>query len=111
MFLKPMRLPVFIIFCVTILFTSCGQYQKVLRKDDLGKKYTFADSLYQIGKYKKALKLMEKLVLVYRENPKGERLLYIFEVRYFKLVNIFFSGSKFKSFVRDYQKGIRTELV
>ncbi|HLV92590.1 MAG TPA: outer membrane protein assembly factor BamD [Aequorivita sp.] len=111
MFLKPMRLPVFIIFCVTILFTSCGQYQKVLRKDDLGKKYTFADSLYQNGKYKKALKLMEQLVPVYRGKPQGEKLMYIYADTYFQIGDFFSSGYQFERFAQAYPQSDSTEVA
>ncbi len=38
-----MRLPLFILLCLTILLSSCSEYQQVLRKDDMGKKYALAE--------------------------------------------------------------------
>src|SRR5690554_7473037 len=82
MFLRLMRLPIFITLVVALLFASCGEYQKVLRKDDMSMKYAFADSLYNQGKYKKALKLMEQLVPAYRGKPQAQKLMYIYADTY-----------------------------
>ena len=54
-----MRTSLLIVF-TALLFTSCSEYQKILKSDDAAKKYAVADSLYEAGKYKKSLKLMEQ---------------------------------------------------
>lgn len=106
-----MRLPIFIVFCITILFSSCSQYQKVLRKDDMGKKYEFADSLYQKGKYKKALKLMEQLVPAYRGKPQGEKLMYLYADTYYQLGDFYSAGYQFERFTQAYPQSDSTEVA
>ena len=111
MFLKPMRFPLFIVFCISMLFASCSQYQRVLREPDMGKKYEFADSLYRIGKYKKGLKLMEQLVATYRGRPQGERLMYIYGDSYYKLGDYYMSGYQFERFAQAYPQSDSTEAA
>ena len=106
-----MRLPLFIIACISLLFASCSEYQKVLRKDDMGKKYAMADSLYNKGKYKKALKLMEQLVPAYRGKPQGEKLAFIYANTFFELGDYYAAGYQFERFTQAYPKSDSTELA
>lgn len=59
-----------------LLVGACSPFQKVYKSDDVAAKYRFADSLYQVGKYRKALKLMEEIVPAYRGKPQAERLMF-----------------------------------
>src|SRR5690606_588157 len=111
MFLKPMRFSIFITFCLTILFTSCSEYQKVLRKDDMGKKYALADSLYNAGKYKKSLKLMEQLVPAYRGKPQAEKLTFIYANTYYQLGDFYMSGYQFERFVQAYPQSDSVQMA
>ena len=97
-----MRLPIFILLCLTIVLSSCSEYQKALRKDDMGKKYTMADSLYKVGKYRKALKLMEQIVPSYRGKPQGEKLMYIYSNTYYNLEDYYLAGYQFERFTQAY---------
>lgn len=106
-----MRLPIFLILFVTVLFASCSEYQTVLRKDDIAKKYTFADSLYRVGKYKKALKLMEQVVPAYRGKPQAERLMYIYSDTYYQLGDYFLAGYQFERFVQAYPSSDSVEVA
>lgn len=94
-----------------MLFTSCSQYQKVLRKDDMGMKYAFADSLYKKGKYKKALKLMEQLVPAYRGKPQAEKLMFIYANTYYNLEDYYSSGYQFERFTQAYPQSDSTEAA
>lgn len=106
-----MRVPLFILICFTILLSSCSQYQRVLRKDDMGKKYAFADSLYKMGKYKKALKLMEQIVPSYRGKPQGEKLMFIYANTYYNLEDYYLSGYQFERFVQAYPQSDSAEVA
>ncbi len=106
-----MRLPLFIILLFTILFSSCSQYQEVLRKDDMGKKYAFADSLYRKGKYRKSLKLMEQLVPSYRGKPQGEKLMFIYANTYYNLEDFYLAGYQFERFTQGYPQSDSVEVA
>ena len=111
MFFKPMRLPLFILLCLTVFLSSCSEYQRVLRKDDMGKKYAFADSLYKKGKYKKALKLMEQIVPSYRGKPQGEKLMFIYANTYYNLEDFYLSGYQFERFTQAYPQSDSVEVA
>ncbi len=106
-----MRLPLFIILCLTFLFSSCGEYQRVLRKDDMGKKYAMADSLYKKGKYRKSLKLMEQIVPSYRGKPQGEKLMFIYSNTYYKLEDYYLAGYQFERFTQAYPQSDSSEVA
>src|SRR5690606_6158108 len=103
--------PFLIVLGITVLFTSCGDYQKVLRKDDMGKKYTYADSLYRQGKYKKSLKLMEQVVPAYRGKPQAERLMFIYADTYYNLKDFYLAGYQFERFVQAYPNSDSVEVA
>ncbi|MEP2935070.1 MAG: outer membrane protein assembly factor BamD [Gilvibacter sp.] len=85
-----------------VIATSCSPYQKVLKSDDAALKFATADSLYQEGKYKKALKLMEDIVPAYRGKPQAERLMFFYADTYFQLEDYYLSGYQFERFARSY---------
>lgn len=106
-----MRLPLFLTLCLTVLLSSCSEYQKVLRKDDMGKKYAFADSLYQKGKYRKGLKLMEQIVPSYRGKPQGEKLMFIYANTFYNLEDYYSAGYQFERFTQAYPQSDSIELA
>lgn len=94
---------------VALILGSCSPFQKVYKGDDIAEKYRFADSLYQIGKYKKALKLMEEIVPAYRGKPQAERLMYFYADTYYQLEDYYLSGYQFERFVRSYPNSDRVQ--
>ena len=46
-------------FLSLVLFSSCSEYQKVLRKNDVKEMYDLANSYYEQGDYVKAKRLFE----------------------------------------------------
>lgn len=105
-----MRHALILIFLI-VSFSSCGDYQKVLNKGDTAQKYAYADSLYRIGKYKKALKLMEQIVPAYRGRPQAERLMYIYANSYYELGDYFLSGYQFERFAQAYPQSDSAEVA
>ncbi|WGK64894.1 outer membrane protein assembly factor BamD [Croceiramulus getboli] len=108
MFLKVIR-PLFVIACFALSLTSCSPYQEVLKSDDIGEKYTFADSLYQQGKYKKALRLWEQIVPSYRGRPQAERVMYMYADTYYQLSDYLLSSYQFDRFEKSYPQSTKAE--
>lgn len=102
MFFRSMRIIILALIGAGFFLSSCSNYQRVLRKGEVGEKFVYADSLYQIGKYKKALKLMEEIVPAYRGKPQAEKLMYIYADTYFQLKDYYLSGYQFERFVQAY---------
>jgi len=104
MFFRYMRTSVLILFCFTIFLSSCSEYQKVLKSEDQAAKYAFADSLYKVGKYKKALPLIEQLVPIYRGKPQGEKLMYLYASTYYNLEDYYLASYQYERFETSYPK-------
>ncbi|MBT0608595.1 outer membrane protein assembly factor BamD [Aequorivita echinoideorum] len=106
-----MKVPFFVAICLLFVFASCSEYQRVLRKDDVAKKYAMADSLYRLGKYKKSLKLMEQIVPAYRGKPQAERLMFIYANTYYELEDFYLAGYQFERFTQAYPQSDSAEVA
>jgi outer membrane protein assembly factor BamD len=51
---------------LVVLFSSCNEYQKALKNEDIGKVWN-GTKMYEAGKYSKAI--LEQIVLNIEENP------------------------------------------
>ncbi|MCW5519648.1 outer membrane protein assembly factor BamD [Aureitalea sp. L0-47] len=98
-------------FVLAVFLNSCSEYQMVLKEDDATKKYAMADSLYNVGKYKKALKLMEQIVPVYRGKPQAEKLMYIYANTFYKLEDFYLAGYQFERFESSYPDSDSLEVA
>lgn len=108
MFLTHMK-ALFFTLAIAALFFSCSPYQKILRSDDVGLKFHYADSLYNAGKYKKALKLMEQIVPAYRGKPQAEKLMFLYSDTFYNLGDYYLSGYQFERFVSSYPTSQKIE--
>lgn len=107
---------IILLLSVIFLFTSCGEYQKVLKSKDIGLKYSTAEKLYNEAKeedsrkkYRKALRLLEQLVPEYRGKPQGQRLMFLFADTYYELNDYFLAGYQFERFVETYPESEKIE--
>ena len=96
---------------LVLLFSSCSEYQKMLKNPDSGLKYAMSENLYKKGKYKKALKLMEQIVPVYRGKPQAEKLMFMYADTYYKLEDYYLSGYQFERFAASYPKSDSVETA
>jgi outer membrane protein assembly factor BamD len=105
-----MKATLILLFSI-ILFTSCTEYQKMLKNPDAGLKYNMAESMYVQGKYKKALKLMEQIVPVYRGKPQAEKLMFMYANTFYNLEDYYLAGYQFERFTVSYPKSDSVELA
>lgn len=117
MFLQHMKHIIITILAVLTL-ASCGEYQKVLKNDDVEKKYSLgveyyeqaeSDSKRANAKYRKAIRLFEQILPQYRGKPQGEKLAYIYADSYYKLEDYFLSGYQFERFTKAYPSSEKVE--
>ena len=94
-----------------LLFSSCSEYQKVLKGTDAGEKFAYAESLYVQGKYKKSLKLMEQIVPVYRGKPQAEKLMFMYANTFYNLEDFYLAGYQFERFTNSYAKSDSVEIA
>ncbi|MEZ4779617.1 MAG: outer membrane protein assembly factor BamD [Flavobacteriaceae bacterium] len=96
---------------IAVLLASCSSYQKLLRSDDVSKKYAAADSLYKIGKFKKSLVLMEQIVPAFRGKPQAEPLMFRYANTFYNLEDFYLAGYQFERFVISYPKSDSVEIA
>ncbi len=105
-----MRTSLLILF-VSLSFISCSEYQQVLRGDDTARKFSMADSLYEIGKHKKALQLMEQIVPAYRGKPQAEKLMFMYANTFYNMEDYYLAGYQFERFETSYPKSDSVEIA
>jgi outer membrane protein assembly factor BamD len=87
-----------------ILFSSCSEYQKALKKDDVAIKFEMGTKLYGAGNYTKAIRLFEQIAPAYRGKPQAEKLFYMFAQSYYNTKQYYLAGYQFESFASGYPK-------
>jgi len=97
------------IVLIIFAFSSCSEYQKALKSEDLTVKFNQASKQYEKGKYYKALTLFEQMAPSFRGNPDAEKMFYLFSQSYYKTKQYYLSGYQFESFAAGYPKSDKTE--
>ncbi|MEO9511340.1 MAG: outer membrane protein assembly factor BamD [Flavobacteriaceae bacterium] len=95
---------IFPILLVAIFISSCSEYQKVLKNEDVKAKYDLAQKYYDEGDYKRAKRLYEQIAPKYVGKPQGERVMFFFANTYFKTKDYYLSGYQFERFIKSYPK-------
>lgn len=94
---------------LVVLFSSCNEYQKALKTEDVAVKFTMATKLYDSGKYSKAIKIFEQIAPAYRGKPQAEKLFYMFAQSYYKTKQYYLAGYQFESFTSGYPKSEKAQ--
>jgi outer membrane protein assembly factor BamD len=98
-----------VLFLVTISFLSCSEYQKVLNKGEIVDQYKMATTMYDAGKYGKAITLFEKVTPSYRGKPQMERIQYMISDAYFQTKQYSLASYYFDRFTKNYPKSTKKE--
>ncbi|WP_246455431.1 outer membrane protein assembly factor BamD [Hymenobacter citatus] len=85
-----------------LLLGSCSGYQKLLKSNDVNKKYEAAIKYYEEGDYFKAGTLLEELQPLLKGRPEAEKAQFFFANTNFKQSNYVLSAHYFKSFYETY---------
>jgi outer membrane protein assembly factor BamD len=94
---------------LVLLFSSCNEYQKALKNEDVAAKFEIGTKMYDAGKYSKAIRLFEQIAPQYRGKPQAEKLFYMFSQSYYKTKQYTLSGYQFESFVSGYPKSEKVQ--
>ncbi|HLF52248.1 outer membrane protein assembly factor BamD [Flavobacterium sp.] len=89
---------------IAVVFSSCSEYQKAIKTEDVAVKFDMATKLYESKKYTKAIRLFEQLAPTYRGKPQAEKMFYMFAQSYYKTKQYYLAGYQFESFASGYPK-------
>lgn len=100
---------VFLVFsvCLSNIFFSCNDYQKLLNSDDASEKYKQAEVYYKNGEYRKANRLFEQIIPKYRGRPQSQRIIFFFAETYFQTKSYSLAAYQYENFVKSYPKSDR----
>jgi outer membrane protein assembly factor BamD len=78
--------------------SSCSQYDKLLKSNDLDLKYTKAKEYYNRGSYNRALPLLKQLLTLYKGTEKEEELMYFIAYSHYGQGEFLIASALFKNY-------------
>lgn len=114
MFLPKMKKGLLLI-AILLVTLSCSEYQKVLKSEDTGLKYSAAEQLYNEAieeddnkKFRKALRLFEQIIPEFRGKPQGQKMNYLLADTYYRLGD-YNASFEFERFIQLYPDSEKLE--
>ena len=92
-------------------FTSCGEYNKVLKSKDSDYKYEAAKSYFGDGEYTKAAALLEELVPILKGTGNAQESLYMLAMTYYNQEDYVTASHYFTTYYTTYPNSVYTELA
>ncbi|MBP1616509.1 MAG: outer membrane protein assembly factor BamD [Bacteroidetes bacterium] len=107
-----MKLRLFFIFAVSALFfTSCGEYNRILKSSDTELKYTYAKKYFEQKKYGRASSILEDIVPSLKGTSKAEEALYLLAQSFFYNKDYTTATQYYKTYYTTYPKGEYIEIA
>lgn len=94
---------------IALVLSSCSEYQKALKSEDIATKFKMGTELYDAGKYSKANKLFAQIAPQYRGKPQAEKLMYMYSNSFYKMKDYYLAGYQFERFEDQYPKSEKAE--
>jgi len=99
----------FYILLVFITLSSCSEYQKALKSEEISEKFEVGVRLYEAGKYTKANRLFQQIVPNYRGKPQAEKLMYLYSDTFYQTEDFYSAGHQYDRFTTAYPKSEKVE--
>lgn len=93
------------------MFSSCGEYNKVLKSKDVDYRFDFAKRAFDKRNFTQAATVLETIYTPLRGGPNGEEALFLLAMSYYENKDYLNSGLFFKTYYSRYPKGKYTELA
>jgi outer membrane protein assembly factor BamD len=97
------------VLLIFLVLSSCSEYQKALKSEELALKFDVATKMYDNQKYEKAIRLFEQIAPSYRGKPQAEKLFYMYSQSLYKSKQFYSAGYQFESFASSYPKSEKIE--
>lgn len=96
---------------IAVLFSSCGEYNKILKSTDYELKYSYAKKYFNMKEFTKSATLLEELVPIYKGTASAEESLYMLAQSYYGQKDYLTASQYFNTYYTTYPKGEYTELA
>ncbi|WP_321480448.1 outer membrane protein assembly factor BamD [uncultured Bacteroides sp.] len=94
-----------------IMFSSCGEYNKLLKSTDYEYKYEAAKNYFAKGQYNKSATLLNELITILKGTDKAEESLYMLGMSYYNQGDYQTAAQTFITYYNTYPRGTFTELA
>ncbi len=101
---------ILLLICVTVLCSSCGEYNRLLKSNDPDLKFSYAKKYFNEKKYSKSAVLLEEVIHYFRGRTEAEESLYLLAQSYYGQKDYYTASEYFKSYYDTYPKGEFAEL-
>ena len=92
-------------------FSSCGEYNKVLKSTDYEYKYEVAKGYFAKGQNSRAATILEELIPILKGTGNGEESLYMLAMTYYNQGDFMTASHYFNTYYTTYPRGTYTELA
>lgn len=100
-----MKVRLYILILISVLVTSCGEYEKLLKSTDYELKKTKAKEYYNAKQYVKASELLGQVIPRFRATDEAEELNWLNAQSSYGMKQYDMAGTYFKSLVEQYPNG------
>lgn len=97
------------LLALTGLMSSCGEYYKVQKSQDISERYSFAKKSYNEGRYSRVVNLMEDLIPSLSGTSEGPQSTFLLADSYFHLKRESEAAQYFNTYATSYPKGEQIE--
>jgi outer membrane protein assembly factor BamD len=101
----------FYIAIVVIAFSSCSEYQKALKSEEVSEKFTMGTELFDAGKFNKANRLFVQIVPKYRGKPQAEKLMYMYSKTFYEMRDYYTANYQMERFVSAYPESEKAQEI
>ncbi|MDE6353408.1 MAG: outer membrane protein assembly factor BamD [Muribaculaceae bacterium] len=91
--------------------TSCGEYQRVLKSNDLSYKFEYAKRAFEEKKYAQTTTILRDIVTQFKGSDRAEESLYLLALAHYENKEYEDAAAYFQSYYNLYPKGKYTELA
>lgn len=106
-----MKKVILLSWVLILIFSSCGEYNKLLKSTDYEYKYEAAKTYFAKGQYSRAATLLNELITILKGTDKAEESLYMLGMSYYNQKDYQTAAQTFIQYYNVYPRGVYVELA
>ncbi|MFT5846417.1 MAG: outer membrane protein assembly factor BamD [Psychroserpens sp.] len=99
----------FYVLALSIVFSSCSEFQKALKNDDIATKFKLGTELFDAEKWSKSNRLFTQIMPSYRGKPQAEKLTYMYARSFYEMGDYMTAGYQLNRFESSYPKSEKVQ--
>ncbi|MEA3445877.1 MAG: outer membrane protein assembly factor BamD [Bacteroidota bacterium] len=99
----------FYLVLLSLVFSSCSEYQKILKSSDYELKFEKAKEYYEDEDYARAISLFDELLSIYKGTSKAEDIYFYYASCHYGQKDYILAGHYYRNFARTFPLSTRAE--